>query len=192
MTHQPSCLQCKQADRDCVSSSRLSVAALSMCSMPLCDCWCLHLCPSCRGGRHCVVCSMCQIWALNLDHHSAILQGRRAWEEEGVVFQPGTSPPHSSVLHSLWRQSLCLHWNPHIFVTKRQHATLTDCGAGNLSHCVFPTHGLILVSSRLTFITVLSLTNCMVPTTWPAAELINMTSACFVRLSVLWPDQVQY
>lgn len=51
MTRQPSCLQCKQADRDCVSRSRLSVAALSMCHMPSCDCWCCIISlPQLQGG----------------------------------------------------------------------------------------------------------------------------------------------
>lgn len=34
------CLQCTQADRGCVSSSRLTVAASSMCAMLLCGCCC--------------------------------------------------------------------------------------------------------------------------------------------------------
>lgn len=70
MTRQPSCLQCKQADRDCVSRSRLSVSALLVCSMLLCGrLLVLHYlsAPQLQGVRHCDVCFMCQIWALNLN-----------------------------------------------------------------------------------------------------------------------------
>lgn len=69
---QPSCLQCKQAFRDCVSRSRMSVAALSVCPMLFADdCWwCIVCLLQLQGGRHCDVCCMCQIWALTLDPSS--------------------------------------------------------------------------------------------------------------------------
>ncbi len=123
---------------------------------------------------------------------SAMLQGRRAWEEEGVVFQPGyfsSSLVSASCASFSVTLTIVPLLEPHVSVTKRQHATLPDCGARTLSHCVFLTVCLTLLSSWLTFISVSSLTNCMVPTMRPAAVLINMTSACFVRL---WPDQVQH
>lgn len=66
MAHQPSCLQCKQADRDCVSRSRLFVADVFHAFVQTTADVALSPCPSCSG----VVCCMGQIWALNFDPSS--------------------------------------------------------------------------------------------------------------------------
>lgn len=89
------------------------------------DCWCcivslLQL----QFGRHC---------DLGFDLGSFIIQqcckARRAWKEEGVVFQLGTSP-HSLISASSASFSVALiivpPLEPHIFVTERQHVTLLD------------------------------------------------------------------
>lgn len=205
MTRQPSCLQCKQADRDCVSRSRLSVSALLVCSMLLCGrLLVLHYlsAPQLQGVRHCDVCFMCQIWALNLNP-SIFSNSSQMGLGRGSNCIPAGYFSSSLVSASGGSFSVTLNIVPplerHVFVTKTLHAILLDCGTRNclcvvcLTLCQWQwTRNVMFLSSCLTFITVLSLTDCMEPTMWPAAVLINMTSACLVRLSVLWPDQVQH
>lgn len=147
-----------------------------------------------------VLCVRSGLW-IWIHQYSAILP-RWVWEEEAIVFQLGT---FSSSLVSASGASFSVTLNivppleRHVFVTKTLHAILLDCGTRNclcvvcLTLCQWQwTRNVMFLSSCLTFITVLSLTDCMEPTMWPAAVLINMTSACLVRLSVLWPDQVQH
>lgn len=212
MTHQPSCLQCKQADRDCVSRSRLFVADVFHAFVQTTADVALSLCPSCSGVDIVVfvVWARSGLWTL-IHHHSAMLQSRQAWEEEGIVLQMGTSPPRSSVpLRASFSVTLIIlpQIEPHITVTKRLHAILLVCGTQNYV-CVC----LILLSSLLTFITVSSLNwlhgvhyvascgaekydfslLCMFISVWPNRS--NISPICdlsTVNITMIWSHKVPY
>lgn len=174
MTRQPSCLQCKQADRNSVSRSSLFVAAVSVCSMLLCRRLLLLHYPSAPAVRVVdtvmfVVCARSGLWTWIL-HHWALLQSRLG-KRKGLYSSSSSVASVSSASFSV-TLTIVSPLEPHIFVTKRQHAFLLDCSIKSCcvflsnSVCVNKPTTLIVLSSRLTFITVLSLTDCMVPTMW--------------------------
>lgn len=124
LTHQPRCLQCKQADRDCVPRSRLCAAALSIYAPCFCadDCWCCIVSlPQLQGGRCCHVCFMCQIWALTLDPSSFSNAARQAGFGRG---RSCITPGYFSLLVRASSASFLIVVPPlaHIFVAEGQHA----------------------------------------------------------------------
>lgn len=157
---QPSCLQCKQADKEWVSVSRLSAAALSVPCFCADHCWCrIVSSPAARG-----LTLWCLLWvpALGFELWSIIIQqcreagefGKRKWLCSRWVLLL-LACQCCSVLQCLWCSSSRIVRQ--IVISQRLRAILPLCGARN---CVWLlSDSLILLSSQLTFITVSSLTN---------------------------------
>lgn len=181
MTYQPSCLQCIQADEECISISRLSVTALSVPCFCADHCWCRTVSAPAAGGL--TLWCLLYVPALGFELWSIIIQQchkagefgkRKGLRSRWVLLLLACQC--CLELRCLWCSSNRIEGQ--ILITQRLHAILPVCGTRN---CVWLLSvKLVLLSSQLTFITVSSLTNWL----HGAAALISVTPACFVCISV--------
>lgn len=139
-------------------------------------------------GRHCDLCCMCQIWALTLDPSSFSNAARQAGLKRGRGCIPAGYFSSSLISASSASFSVVLiivpPLEPHIFVIEMETCYFTRLLRSEslslcLSDCVSinPQSHLVVLWANIHHCLV---SNCMVPSMWPAVLLINTTLACFV------------